>query len=64
VKAGDRVQTPAGPGTIVGPWLSRGLHRHGELREDGLIVALDSGRRRVLTRERIKALATGVEHDG
>jgi hypothetical protein len=46
-KKGDRVVTPDGPGTIVGPWLSRGLKPFGDLREDGWIVAQDSGKRRV-----------------
>lgn len=48
-KPGDRVTTPDGPGKIVGPFLERGLSRHGDLVHAGWIVALDSGRRRVHT---------------
>jgi hypothetical protein len=45
---GDRVVTATdGAGAIVGPWLSRGLTRHGDLNPDGWIVALDSGKRRI-----------------
>lgn len=48
-KPGDRVVTPDGPGAIVGPFLERGLRRHGNLYPAGWIVALDSGLRRVHT---------------
>ncbi len=45
--AGTRVTTPDGTGKVVGPWLSRGLARHGPLEPDGWIVALDNGKRRI-----------------
>jgi hypothetical protein len=53
-EAGDRVETPDGPGAVVGPFLSRGLRRHGDLEADGWIVALDTGKRRVIAANKIQ----------
>lgn len=53
MKPGDRVITPDGRGKIVGPFLSRGLTRTGDLKPDGWIVALELGRRRVYTADKI-----------
>lgn len=52
--AGDRVDTPDGPGAVVGPFLSRGLKRHGDLEPDGWIVALDTGKRRVIAADKLE----------
>lgn len=61
---GDRVLTPNGPGSVVGPWLSRGLSRHGDLRPEGWIVALDEGRRRVFLQDELQSLIGNPEERG
>lgn len=63
MKPGDRVETPDGPGKIVGPWLNRGLRRHGHLEPEGWIVALDQGRRRVYRNDELEPEPSAIgEH--